>query len=182
VIGDDDTQPFEPDPEPTAVAPSPPPAVPDAPPDFPVALRGYDRAAVDHYVDDLRRRLRQITPPASPDEAIRRALEEVGEQTARILQEAHDAAARIRTGAEEEADRRLTAADARAAEMLERAERRLRELDAETEVLWRDHTRLLEEARSQGHQLVELADRALERFPPEEPEPEPAPTEPPGED
>jgi cell division septum initiation protein DivIVA len=151
-------------------------------PEFPVALRGYDRVAVDAYVDGVRRVLRRLSPPSSRDEAIRHALEEVGEQTGRILQEAHDAASATRARAEEDADRRIADADRAAAEMVQRAERRLLELDTDTEALWRERTRLIEDARVVGRQLLELADRALERFPAEEEggggmAAEPAPTE-----
>lgn len=136
---------------------------------FPIALRGYDREAVDAYIEDLRAELRRQTPPATPDAAVRQALDEVGDQTARILQEAHEAAASIRNRAQEDADTRLAEADRRATEMLQRAEQRVRELDADTESLWSERARIVDDARRLGAQLIELADGATERFPPDEP-------------
>src|SRR3977135_2912297 len=60
--------------------------------DFPVALRGYDRIAVDAYVKQTSQLVAELQAARSPEAAVRRALERVGEQISGILQRAHDTA------------------------------------------------------------------------------------------
>jgi hypothetical protein len=63
--------------------------------DFPVALRGYDRVAVDAYVKQTSRLVAELQATRSPEAAVRRALERVGEQISGILQRAHETAEEI---------------------------------------------------------------------------------------
>ena len=58
--------------------------------DFPVVLRGYDRVAVDAYVKKTSQLVAELQATRSPEAAVRRALERVGEQISGILQRAHD--------------------------------------------------------------------------------------------
>ena len=60
--------------------------------EFPVALRGYERAAVDRYVKDINRLITELEMSSSPESAVRRALEEVSEETRELLQRAHQTA------------------------------------------------------------------------------------------
>src|ERR1700749_2415000 len=46
--------------------------------DFPMALRGYDRVAVDDYVRRTRQLVAELQATRSPEAAVRRALERVG--------------------------------------------------------------------------------------------------------
>ena len=48
--------------------------------DFPVALRGYDRLAVDAYVKQTSQLVAELQATRSPEAAVRKALERVGEQ------------------------------------------------------------------------------------------------------
>src|ERR1035438_8024747 len=63
--------------------------------DFPAALRGYDRMAVDAYVKQISQLVAELQATRSPEAAVRRALERVGEQISGILQRAHDTAEQI---------------------------------------------------------------------------------------
>src|SRR5881227_3196749 len=63
--------------------------------DFPVVLRGYDRLAVDAYVKRTSQLVAELQASRSPEAAVRRALERVGEQISGILQRAHETAAQI---------------------------------------------------------------------------------------
>lgn len=155
-------------------------------PDFPVVLRGYDRLAVDAYVKQARETIEELRSTSSPDAAVRRALERVGEQVSGILQRAHETADKITANARSEAQARLDGARAEAAEVtaqaqgeLERArrdgqeirakaERQLSELDADTDRIWAERHRIVEDARQLAGELMELADAASERFPPAE--------------
>src|SRR5213076_3388704 len=58
--------------------------------EFPIVLRGYDRDAVDSYVENTSQLVAELQATRSPDVAIRRALERVGEEVSGILQRAHE--------------------------------------------------------------------------------------------
>ena len=52
--------------------------------DFPAALRGYDRMAVDAYVKQIGQLVAELQATRSPEAAVRRALERVGERGHRL--------------------------------------------------------------------------------------------------
>jgi cell division septum initiation protein DivIVA len=143
---------------------------------FPLALRGYEREAVDAHLARLETenaRLReQIGPPVSITEEIER----LGEQTASILVVAHDKAHETARNAQAQAARAVSDAARDAERITAEAERRLRELDDETDAVWRERERLLADVREVSVTLAALADAASERFPPAESESEPAMT------
>jgi cell division septum initiation protein DivIVA len=141
----------------------PVPAVADV--DFPVALRGYDRLAVDAYVRRTSQLVAELQATHSPEAAVRRALERVGEAVSDILKRAHDTASQITAQSRSEAEDRLDAAREEAAEITAGAERRLRELDVETDRIWAERHRIVEDAQQLARQLLELAQSAAERFP-----------------
>ncbi len=136
--------------------------------DFPMALRGYDRLAVNAYVKKTSQLVAELQATRSPDTAIRRALERVGEEVAGILQRAHETAEQITAQSRGEAEERLDTARKEAAEITAAAERRLKELDAETDRIWAERHRIVEDTRELARQLLMLADSAAERFPPAE--------------
>lgn len=140
--------------------------------DFPLALRGYDRLAVDAYVRKTSQLVAELQATRSPDAAIRRALERVGEEVSGILQRAHETAEQITAQSRIEAEERLEHARREATEITSSADRRLAELDSETDRIWSERHRIVEDARELARQLVSLAEAAAERFPaaPEETE------------
>ncbi len=81
-----------------------------ADPDFPVALRGYDRLAVDAYVKKTSQLVAELQATRSPEAAIRRALERVGEQISGVLKRAHETAEQITAQSRREAEERLEVA------------------------------------------------------------------------
>jgi cell division septum initiation protein DivIVA len=139
---------------------------------FPVAPLGYNRAAVDEHLADLERELadlgqelaelraRHETPMTVTEE-----LERIGEQTASILVVAHDKANETTRRAQEQAERCIADAAANAVSITEEAKVRLRQLDNETDSVWRERERLLEDVRAVSAALASLADQASERFP-----------------
>ena len=145
------------------------PAVADV--DFPIALRGYDRLAVDAYVKRTSQLVAELQATRSPEAAVRRALERVGEEVSGILQRAHETGSQITAQSRIDAENRLESARAEAAEITADSERRLKDLDAETDRIWAERQRIVEDARELATQLTTLADAALERFPPSEPGP-----------
>jgi cell division initiation protein len=133
--------------------------------DFPIALRGYDRLAVDAYVRRTSQLVAEMQATHSPEAAVRRALERVGEEVSDILKRAHDTASQITAQSRSDAEDRLEAARVEAAELTAGAERRLRELDAETDRIWSERHRIVEDAQALAQQLLVLAQSATERFP-----------------
>jgi vacuolar-type H+-ATPase subunit H len=104
----------------------------------------------------------------SPEAAVRRALERVGEEVSGILQRAHDTASRVTAQSRSEAEDRLEAARQEAAQIVQRAEERLRELDAETDRIWAERHRIVEDTRELARELLTLTDSAADRFPPDQ--------------
>jgi DivIVA domain-containing protein len=134
-------------------------------PRFPIVRRGYDRDAVDDYIAELEQELEQLR--AGRTASVTAEIERIGEQTAAILRVAHEQAAQTTRRAHEEADRCLSAAAANTVAMTEDAQQQLRQLDSETDAIWRERARLLEDVRGLATSLFTLAEDALDRFPPE---------------
>jgi len=139
---------------------------------FPVAPLGYNRAAVDEHVGDLDRELADLGRELAELRAHRETpmtvteeLERIGEQTASILIVAQDKANETTRRAEEQAERCIADAAANAVSITEEAKVRLRELDNETDLVWRERERLLEDVRAVSTALASLADQASDRFP-----------------
>ena len=91
--------------------------------DFPVGLRGYERAAVDRYVERVTRVITELEMSSSPESAVRHALEEVSEETRDILQRAHQTADEITARSRAKADDRLQQSEREAHELLDSAQR-----------------------------------------------------------
>ena len=132
---------------------------------FPVALRGYDRIAVDAYVRQTSQLVAELQATRSPEAAVRRALERVGEQISGILQRAHEAAEMITAQSRSEAEDRLEEARQEASRITASAEQRLKDLDAETDRIWAERQQIVEDTRELARQLTGLADSAADRFP-----------------
>lgn len=132
--------------------------------EFPLALRGYDRQAVDAYMQKTSRLIAELQTTHSPEIAVRRALERVGEEVASILGRAHEAAEQITTRSRVEAENRLQAAHREARKITTEAKRQLAELDADTDRIWEERARIVEETSELAAQLVGIAEEAAERF------------------
>src|SRR5437763_1534791 len=109
---------------------------------FPVTVRGYERAAVDRYVQQVNRLIAELEISSSSESAVRHALAEVTEETREILQRAH-----------ETADELVKAADIRA-----------RELGDNADHIWRERRRLIEDLRVVGEQLLAIGEAESKRF------------------
>ena len=62
---------------------------------FPLALRGYDRTAVDAHLAEVAQLVAELEATQLRENVVQRALDEVGEQTSSVLQHAHDTAEEI---------------------------------------------------------------------------------------
>jgi DivIVA domain-containing protein len=94
---------------------------------FPTGRRGYDKREVDRFLARLAEWLETGVADQGPTDAVRRELEQVGEQTAKILTEAHDVAERLRVQAEREVEGLTEGAQTQAAQKRAEAEKILAE-------------------------------------------------------
>src|SRR5579875_2207426 len=130
---------------------------------FPTAPLGYNRQAVDSHIALLEEEITELREQAAPPLSIEEEIERLGEQTASILVVAHDKAHETARRAQQQAARAVREAAADAERITAAAEQRLRELDEETDAVWRE--RELEDVREVSRTLATLADAASERFP-----------------
>jgi DivIVA domain-containing protein len=123
---------------------------------FPVVVRGYDRHAVDAYVQRVNRVIAELEVTGSPKAAVRHAVDRVTEQTKGILQQARDSAEQITGAAEDEADRIMAEAKAEAAELVVNASADSDRAKAEAEAL-------LAAARTEAEEIVATAKADAEK-------------------
>lgn len=141
--------------------------------EFPLALRGYDRAAVDEYVEEVAKLVGELESTRMREPAVRRALEEVGEQTSEILRQAHETADEITARSRAQAEGRLQGAEREAAEIRRDAEVTAQLLATDNEQLWEERRQLIEEIRAMAQDVLAVADVALERLPQAQPAAQP---------
>ncbi len=132
---------------------------------FPAVLHGYDREAVDVHLAALEREVEELRAQRLPAPAVEAEIERVGEETSAILRVAHEQAAEIVRRARTEAERCVADAAANAVAMTEDAKRSLRQLDSETDAVWAERGRLIEDVRNVATALFSLAEDAADRFP-----------------
>jgi DivIVA domain-containing protein len=126
--------------------------------EFPVGLRGYDRAAVDRYVERMSRLITELEMSSSPEAAVRHALDEVSEETRDILQRAHQTAEEITARSRSKADDRLQQAERESEELHESALRRAAEARDAARL---EADQLREQATREVAELRETADREV---------------------
>jgi DivIVA domain-containing protein len=85
---------------------------------FPVAVRGYDRRAVDAYIKRVNRVIAELKVRSSPPAAVRHALEQAEAKAQGLLRAAREAGDEITTSAQRESEQNTANAKAEAAELL----------------------------------------------------------------
>jgi cell division septum initiation protein DivIVA len=140
----------------------------DEPP-FPLVIRGYDRRAVDEYLEATNARLAEYEALQLPSVAVKEALERVADDTGGILKEAHETADGVMRRAREEAERLVREARDEADRTIASAEARVRQIGIDTDALWQERLRLIEDAQATSVSLAALAEEAIARFPAWEP-------------
>jgi DivIVA domain-containing protein len=128
---------------------------------FPTAVRGYDRAAVDRYVERVNRLIAELEISSSPESVIRAALEDVSEETRGLLQRAHETADDITARSRARADDRFQQAEREAAEVREAASRDAQELH---DTARRETQELRERTAHEAHELTETAAREAQHL------------------
>jgi DivIVA domain-containing protein len=131
---------------------------------FPVvAMRGYDRRAVDDFLEWVIAVVSDLEVRQSRETVVQRALDEVGEETAGILQRAHETADEIAARSRSQAEGRIQRAE-REAEILRRdAESYAEQVVVDTRLLWDERQRLIEDIRQLADEVLATADDAMER-------------------
>ncbi|GAC1520231.1 MAG: hypothetical protein NVS2B6_03540 [Thermoleophilaceae bacterium] len=128
-------------------------------------MRGYDRQAVDEYVERMNGLVTELRATHTTDAAVKEALDQVGEETSGILQRAHETADQITSTADAAARARLDEANREADRVCADAEARARALESDTRALWDERGALIEDTRRLAETLLDAADSAAERMP-----------------
>ena len=121
---------------------------------FPVALRGYDRDAVDAYVQDVNRIIAEL-------------LDQVSDETRGILERAHETSDEITARSRAQADDRLQWAEREAREAITAATERVHELEADAERVWQERQALVDDVSRIATELNAIVEDAGVRYPAE---------------
>ncbi len=130
---------------------------------FPLVMRGYDRAAVDAFVDEVVAIVASLEAGQTDDSAVQRKLEEVGEETAGILQRAHETADEIAARSRAQADGRMQRAEREAQLIRQQADAYSEQIVLDTRLLWEERQRLIEDLRQLADDTLTTAEDALDR-------------------
>jgi cell division initiation protein len=130
---------------------------------FPIVMRGYDRAAVDAFVQEVLALVRDLEGRQSEESVVQRKLEEVGEETAGILQRAHETADEIAARSRSQAEGRLQRAEREAELVRQQADAYSEQIVVDTRLLWEERQRLLEDLRQFAEDTLTMAEDAQER-------------------
>jgi DivIVA domain-containing protein len=119
---------------------------------FPVSVRGYDRRAVDAYVDRVRSLVAELELSRSPEGAVRHALERVGEQTKAVLEQAGETAEQITVAARQEAEESTARARGEADDIVAKAKAEEAEIIARSDA---EATATAAQARNEAAEHVQ---------------------------
>ena len=130
--------------------------------DFPVSRRGYDREAVDSYVNRVREVVAHLERTSSPDAAVKDAIEKVGEQTKTVLESAGHSAEQIRADASNEAEEAVSKAKAESSQIVARSKAEAEETVAKARKEAADHLQRTQENVTALQEEAEARLRDLE--------------------
>jgi cell division septum initiation protein DivIVA len=102
---------------------------------FPIAVRGYERHAVDEHIKRVNRAIAELKVSASPPAAVRHALDVAGEKVEDLLEAAREAAEQLTEAAHREAEESTARIKAAAAELVVNASTEADRMRAEAESL-----------------------------------------------
>src|SRR5215211_845827 len=131
--------------------------------DFPLAVRGYDRAAVDAFVQEVLEIVTDLEGRQTRETVVQRALNEIGEETAGILQRAHETADEIAARSRAQAEGRIQRAEREADMLRQQADAYSEQLVVDTRILWQERQRLIQEIRQLAEEVLATAEDASER-------------------
>jgi cell division initiation protein len=130
---------------------------------FPVVMRGYDRAAVDAFVQEVLGIIHDLESRQSQEAVVQRALAEVGEETTSILQRAHETADEIAARSRAQAEGRIQRAEREADLLRRQADAYSEQIVVDTRRLWEERQQLIEDIRQLADDVLNTAEDAAER-------------------
>ena len=131
--------------------------------DFPLAVRGYDRSAVDAFVQEVLEIVSDLEGRQTRETVVQRALDEIGEETAGILQRAHETADEIAARSRAQAEGRIQRAEREADMLRQQADDYSERLVADTRILWDERQQLIQDIRQLADEVLATAEDASER-------------------
>lgn len=131
--------------------------------DFPLAVRGYDRHAVDAFVQEVLELVSELEGRQTRESVVQRALDEIGEETAGILQRAHETADEIAARSRAQAEGRIQRAEREADMLRQQADAYSEQLVVDTRILWEERQRLIQDIRQLADEVLATAEDASER-------------------
>ena len=131
--------------------------------DFPLAVRGYDRGAVDAFVQEVLEVVSELEGRQTRETVVQRALDEIGEETAGILQRAHETADEIAARSRAQAEGRIQRAEREADMLRQQADAYSEQLIVDTRILWEERQRLIQDIRQLADEVLATAEDASER-------------------
>ena len=146
---------------PSAASPGAPELVRE--PNFPLAVRGYDRRAVDEHIAALTQLVEELEGRQLHENVVQRALDQVGEETASILQRAHETADEITARSRAQAEGRIQGAERDAELIRVEADKYAERVRIDTQHLWEERQRLIDDIRRLADEVLATADDAAER-------------------
>src|SRR5215208_3830853 len=130
---------------------------------FPVAMRGYDRAAIDAFLQEVVQLITDLESRQTQDTVVQRAIAEVGEETAGILQRAHETAEEIAARSRAQAEGRIQRAEREAELLRQEADAYSEKIVYDTRILWEERQRLIDDIRQLADDVLGTAEEAAER-------------------
>jgi DivIVA domain-containing protein len=130
---------------------------------FPLAVRGYDRHAVDEFVQEMLELVGELEGRQTRESVVQRALDEIGEETAGILQRAHETADEIAARSRAQAEGRMQRAEREAEMLREQADAYSEQIVIDTRLLWEERQRLIQDIRQLADEVLATAEDANER-------------------
>ena len=131
--------------------------------EFPLAVRGYDRHAVDEFVQEVLQLVSELEGRQTRESVVQRALDEIGEETAGILQRAHETADEIAARSRAQAEGRIQRAEREADLLRQQADSYSEQLVLDTRILWEERQRLIQDIRQLADEVLATAEEASER-------------------
>jgi DivIVA domain-containing protein len=131
--------------------------------EFPLAVRGYDRHAVDEFVQEVLEIVADLEGRQTRESVVQRALDEIGEETASILQRAHETADEIAARSRAQAEGRMQRAEREADMLRQQADAYSEQVVVDTRILWEERQRLIQDIRQLADEVLATAEDASER-------------------
>ena len=131
--------------------------------DFPLVMRGYDRGAVDAFMQEVLEVVSELERRQTRETVVQSALDEIGEETAGILQRAHETADEIAARSRAQAEGRIQRAEREADMLRQQADAYSEQLIVDTRILWEERQRLLQDIRQLADEVLATAEDASER-------------------